>query len=79
MNQCAELLSAQIYLATFTYRPSESSLLQSFCTYPQTIAVPVKHLDPIATAIGEHKQVPGQWITLELLNNQTVKPVEATA
>ena len=79
MNQRAELLATQIYLTALTHWPGESSLLQSLGTNPQTIAIPVKHLNPIPSPIGEYEQVPGQRVSFELLHDQAVKPVEAAA
>ena len=79
VNQGAELFAAQTDLTVFAYWPGKPTALYPFRTNPKSIAVPVKHLDPIATAIGEYKQVPGEGITLELLNDQTVEPVETAA
>src|ERR1700690_1730532 len=78
MDQRAEVFPTQGHTALITGWPGEPTLLQPLGTDPQPGAVPVEHLEPIASPIGEHEQVTRERIVLELLDHQAVEPIETT-
>ena len=69
LNSSPRRLTRPCSLTGQVKRPRSSRLAQ-------TGTVPIQHLESIVPPVGEHKQMTRQGILFELLDDQTVQPVE---
>ena len=73
-NSCAVISRRVLVLAE---RHRVRSFFQPLGPYREPVAIPIQYFDPVATAVGEHEQMPGESIELHLPHHQCVQPVEA--
>ena len=72
-------LLAEVEDVAVAERHRVRALLQSLAPHREAVAVPIQDLDPIFPTAGEHKQVSGEGIQLQVLAHQGVQPVKTLA
>ena len=76
IEEPAELLRGDVHDLGHPFGPAESMLLQTLVPEAEAVAIPVQHLDGVASAIAEDEEVPGERVQIKDALDRHAQPVD---